>query len=580
MPANSSGKVKTRIVHQVKKNGETYVLERKTQYDPVKKYNVVLSSRLIGKIPKGETKVVPTGHKRSPKEKEAAADIQTALGSAFSGKARMMEILDHIGTVSGIDSAVCENTDPDTALKILSIARYLCGTNRQPLSGMPVWQLSHPLPVKEELTEDVCLALFKKVGRGETSRQGFFASRFAALDEEEVLVYETAVVSAFSMQLPDSEGTYPEAPDGLPAPFLVWYSGKTRQPIAFAQESGDHQGGSTLEKMGKQLLSFGISKTEVVTDRGECSLKDLEELLYAPFNFITPVKRTVSWVRKELDSHLEDFFSKDTVCPFDGDIFGVTAKVRCDSIRPGERKITGQDSVNGEPGKSGRGMYLHLYFDARQRSSEDAAFDEELSEIRCRMEDGEKETALPESARQYFAVFKDHGKTSITLQEEAVAQAKRYHGFFCLAASGEKDAFEALRKYRGKETVDAFFAPERREAEKPRTGVCSPADLQGRLFVQFVALSYFEFYREQLRTLKQTLTEEIAHPQSKTDAEELTTKKNLLSWLQSTPVYLTLLWFDVSGEAQVSGKLKSRRWSKEIIERDQLFLESLGVPDL
>ena len=47
MPATASGEIKIRIVHQPQKNGDIYVLERRTLYDPVKKYNKVLSSRII-----------------------------------------------------------------------------------------------------------------------------------------------------------------------------------------------------------------------------------------------------------------------------------------------------------------------------------------------------------------------------------------------------------------------------------------------------------------------------------------------------------------------------------------------------
>ena len=75
MPAKASCEIKTRIVRQTQKNGDIYVIERKTQYDPVKKYNVVLSSRIVGKIPKGETSVVPTRPKRRPGEKMSISDM-------------------------------------------------------------------------------------------------------------------------------------------------------------------------------------------------------------------------------------------------------------------------------------------------------------------------------------------------------------------------------------------------------------------------------------------------------------------------------------------------------------------------
>ena len=40
MPAKASCEVKTRTVHQPQKNGDIYVIERKCQYDPEKKYNI------------------------------------------------------------------------------------------------------------------------------------------------------------------------------------------------------------------------------------------------------------------------------------------------------------------------------------------------------------------------------------------------------------------------------------------------------------------------------------------------------------------------------------------------------------
>ena len=64
MPAKPSGKIKTSRVNVKQKNGDIYVMERQTLYDPVKKYNKVVSSKLIAKIPKGEKIQVPTRPKR------------------------------------------------------------------------------------------------------------------------------------------------------------------------------------------------------------------------------------------------------------------------------------------------------------------------------------------------------------------------------------------------------------------------------------------------------------------------------------------------------------------------------------
>ncbi|MCL2163247.1 MAG: hypothetical protein FWH55_02405 [Oscillospiraceae bacterium] len=161
MPAKESGEVKTRIVHDTKKNGDIYVLERQTLYDPVKKYNRVISTKLLSKIPKGSEIPVPTRSKS-----RNAGNKPEIMGEIFASGDRigMMEIIDHIGAVSGIDDGIYGNTDIGTAQKIISIARYLLASNGQTLPGILAWQFNHPLPYEEGISEDIYHDLFVQVG--------------------------------------------------------------------------------------------------------------------------------------------------------------------------------------------------------------------------------------------------------------------------------------------------------------------------------------------------------------------------------------------------------------------------------
>ena len=149
MPAKASCEIKTRTIKQPQKNGDIYVIERQTQYDPVKKYNVVLSSRIIGKIPKGETSVVATRPKRSSREKVSVSNIPVPPVKASRRKIGMMDIIDYVGKVSGIDDAIYAATDQGTGQKILSLARYLLATNGQSFPGITTWQFMHPLPYED-----------------------------------------------------------------------------------------------------------------------------------------------------------------------------------------------------------------------------------------------------------------------------------------------------------------------------------------------------------------------------------------------------------------------------------------------
>ena len=52
---------------------------------------------------------------------------------------------------------------------------------------------------------------------------------------------------------------------------------------------------------------------------------------------------------------------------------------------------------------------------------------------------------------------------------------------------------------------------------------------------------------------------------------------NPISWMENTPVYLQLQWFDTVEEVKVSSELRNNRWNTEITARDALYLEKLGM---
>lgn len=53
------------MVNVTQKNGDIYVMERQTLYDTDRKYNRIISSKLIAKIPKGTEIPVATRPKRA-----------------------------------------------------------------------------------------------------------------------------------------------------------------------------------------------------------------------------------------------------------------------------------------------------------------------------------------------------------------------------------------------------------------------------------------------------------------------------------------------------------------------------------
>ena len=62
-----------------RQNGNIYVYERQIRYDPIKKYNIVVSNKLIGKILKGEDTIKNTRPKRAEKKSKDVAEKKTKM---------------------------------------------------------------------------------------------------------------------------------------------------------------------------------------------------------------------------------------------------------------------------------------------------------------------------------------------------------------------------------------------------------------------------------------------------------------------------------------------------------------------
>lgn len=582
MPAKASGEIKIRIVHQPQKNGDIYVLERRTVYDPVKKYNKVLSTRIVSKIPKGEDVPVPTRPKRSHAEKVSNSQTVSAAVTASRSKVGMMDIIDHIGNVSGIDDAVYGSTDTGTAQKILSLARYLLATNGQSLPGIQTWQYTHPIPYEDGISEDIYHDLFERVGRDESLQQSFFLNRCAGIRDKALLAYDSTTISTYSGNLPEARYGFNKAHDGLQTiKLLTLYSIETRQPVAFTKQPGNLPDVITIENALAQLNALGLGNSEIVTDNGYYSEQNLADMLHAHFDFITLSKVSVKWVKNELKAHADELSRTSSVCPYDARVHGITVMLMHDFTHRRKYSSRKKGIPEGSEETFSRRIYLHLFYNPTKRVEEDISFDQELLELKAQLEDGtpaeELSASGQEKAARYLQIRRYGSKITAVFNEKAIREHKEEHGYFALISNCEKDPFECLRKYRRRETIESFFEAGKQHADGTRTRVWSTDALRGRLFVQFVSLCYYEYLSEAIRGLKQTLGVENGDPEHDLK-DNLKLESRLKSWLGNTPVYLVLQWFDTIEEVKISSKLRAKRWTTEITKRDRLFLQLLGVP--
>ncbi len=577
MPAKPSGEIKTNIIHQVQKNGDTYILERKILYDPEVKYNRVLSTKLISKIPKGETIPVATRPKRG-KNKESAA--KSGIVSAKRMHAGMMDIIDHIGSVSGIDDAVYASADIGTAQKIISLARYLLATNGQSLPGIQSWQYNHPLPYEDGISEDVYHNLFVQIGWDESLQQKFFCKRCESLPAGDALAYDSSTMSVYSENQIEARYGFNKAHDGLKTiKLLTLYSIESRQPIAFTKQPGNLPDVVSITNAVKQLSALGVNTTEIITDNGYYSERNFSELLLAGFDFITPAKTSIRWIKPEIDKQMKALDDFKSLCPYDHTTHGVSVMLMHTFEK--NRKYANHKSGagKGDVETFTRRVYVNIYFNLSRQNADKTAFENDLFELKVLLESGtpidELSPAAQEKVRKYFIIKKRGNKITVAANNKAIQEANKYHGYFVLVSNKEKDPFECLRKYRRRETIESFFEAGKQHADGTRARVWNADTLRGRMFVQFVSLCYYEYFSEEIRKLKKVLKSDINS--GNLNSSDLKTTKKLSTWVNNTPLYLQLQWFDTVESVEISSKLRSRRWNTEVTACDALYLQKIGL---
>ena len=77
---------------------------------------------------------------------------------------------------------------------------------------------------------------------------------------------------------------------------------------------------------------------------------------------------------------------------------------------------------------------------------------------------------------------------------------ERNYGFFALLSNDVNDPVQALELYRNKDLVEKAFGNLKERLNMRRTTVSSESALEGKLFIQFVALIYLSYLKKQMET--------------------------------------------------------------------------------
>ena len=479
------------IVYQRDKRSDiTYAYESKSYWDKEKQQSRAKRT-LIGRVDEVSGKIVSTdGRCRKNKDtgpsKKRGPVPATSARRLFYGATYL---LDAIGKNLGV-TADLKKCFPNDYKKILSVVYYLIIEENNPLSRFEKWNGLHKHPYDKNISSQRSSELFASIS--EESKEQFFALQGKRRIEKEYWAYDITSISSYSEHLRQVQYGKNKENDRLPQINLALVFGEeSHLPFYYRQLSGNIPDSKTVKNLLADLKTLGFSKVKLVMDRGFYSESNINALYKNHLKFLLSVKTSLRFVRKELDVIYDGFRSFDC--------FNEQYELYSRTVQ-GEWNYTHERRYKQDTITTRKRLYIHYYYNVDKAAEDEKAFDRKLITLLREVESGLR---VPEHEKQYSKYFdiKTTPKrgTKVIIKKDVVEKAKRYYGFFALISNDTMDAITALEIYRNKDVVEKGFGNLKERLNMRRTLVSSEQSLNGKLFIEFIALIYLSYIKKQMQ---------------------------------------------------------------------------------
>jgi transposase len=479
------------IVYQTdKRSGLTYAYESVSYWDKNKQQSRS-KRKLIGRVVGEQREIVPTdgrGRKAAKEIVSVRRGCPPSMGSAryFYGATYL---LDKIGEKLGIiqDLKACM---PTIYQQVLSIAYYLILEDGSPLYRFEKWSNLHKHPYGKNISSQRSSELFAAIS--EEARREFFRLQGKRRAEKEYWAYDITSISSYSECLKQVQ--YGKNKDGDPLPqvnLALVFGEESNLPFYYRKLAGNIPDSKTLKHLLANLDILGFSKVKLVMDRGFYSETNINALFNAHLKFLISVKMSLSFIRRELEVIYGEFRTFES--------YSEKYELYCHTVQT-EWQYTQYRPYKKDTLSEPRRIYIHYYYNIDRAAEDEKAFDRKLSTLHQELVSGNR---LPEHEKLYKKYFETKTTpkrgTRAAVNKDAVLEAKRYYGFFALLTNEAMDAITALELYRNKDLVEKAFGNLKERLNLRRTLVSSEQSLDGKLFVQFVALIYLSYIKKQMQ---------------------------------------------------------------------------------
>lgn len=471
------------IVHQHdKRSGITYAYESISHWDKEKKQSRAKRT-LIGRVDTSTGEIIPT--KGTNKLRETAGHKAAKRGPVpstetsrkFCGATCLLDVLgQRLGLVPDLKRCF-----PLTYKQIISLAYYLILEADSPLSRFSKWSSLHQHPYGEDIPSQRSSELFASIT--EEDRYRFFQLQAERRCEKEYWAYDITSVSSYSECLKQVRYGMNKEKDHLAQLNLALVFGQeSGLPFYYRKLPGNVTDVKTARNMLADMDFLNLHKVHLVMDRGFYSAENINGLYKEHHKFLIGAKLSLKLVKGQLDRVRHSLREWTNYCE-SHEVFALCVPVKWDCIR--------ERPYKGDTHREERRMYLHLYFNSERAAEDEQRQTRRLLALRKELQTGERK---PENAKLYEKYFEIHETPvrgiTVIARQEATDEARKNYGCFALLSNEIKDPVKALDIYRNKDLVEKAFGNLKERLSMRRLLVSSEQSLDGKLFVQFVALIY------------------------------------------------------------------------------------------
>jgi transposase len=232
----------------------------------------------------------------------------------------------------------------------------------------------------------------------------------------------------------------------------------------------------------------------VILDRGFYSKHNIDELYQHHQKFIIGLRMNLSYVKAILEEERENLKRWSNLQRQ----FGAHGLCRIIDWEYEQKRPYKKDTL-----KDKRRAYLLLYYHPEKAAKDELERNEYLTNLYNDLKEGNRRDYRARDYDDYFEIQETPKiGLKITPREELILEEARNDGYFTLLSTEVKDPFEALSLYRSKDMVEKAFGNLKERLHFRRLQVSSELSLNGKLFVEFIALIYLSYVKQRMQEAK------------------------------------------------------------------------------